>query len=644
MQIMKNTHHNEALSCTEILQKDVAMTDLSSKSQSKEWPAILCIIFLTILYALHFTQSVVFLDTARDLFYATEISNLNDWPLLGPDIGGFFHTGPIWFYFLALPALTGSFVFVSFWVGLFAGLKFILAYQLGSIIINKKFGLLWAFMLLLPGWHVINQIGINHINLQETLALFLLLMLYQFHLTGMTKYWCLAALALGLGFHSHPSFMVLLVFYMPVIWSKKHPLNISLISLAAGLFLLPLLPYVFDQLAHGMTDLDRWLSRNQNLEEIRTTGKTISAQYWWQHWLGAVNSLLVTGPQRINHFVHFYTPNLGIYMWCFYMIAMFLVAVGTLLLFKNKQLRKLYILTVTAFLLAVLLVTLMRSFTPFYMLLSLTPILAGLLAVAVYHLFEHLKIARTILMALLFCLGFIPYFTVHKASKNHQISLGPVMNVTQKTPENWLHSNYTLDVLKVSESRALSTIFCDKSIVLNGPFATVIDMTAGATLNFFCDDFKIQLAGSKSNEQQALFLMHKSFWDLIEKQPDHWLSPSWGLANHQNHMAHSGLNLVPFNPYVHPPRTNTTLESKQLFKKTVATFNAPFLILTNVLPANMTFSVTDITANGEPVKLVVENAANRLYHCPLCNDQAVTWQFSLETSYAQGIDINTLPQ
>jgi len=145
------------LLCTCYLVQKVKMTDMSQKPLIKEWPAILSVFLLTVLYALNFSQSVVFLDTARDLYYATEISELNEWPLLGPDIGGFLHTGPVWFYFLAIPALTGSLIFLAFWVGLFAGLKFILAYRLGSIIINKKFGLLWAFMLLLPGWHVINH-------------------------------------------------------------------------------------------------------------------------------------------------------------------------------------------------------------------------------------------------------------------------------------------------------------------------------------------------------------------------------------------------------------------------------------------------------------------------------------------------------
>jgi len=441
-------------------------------------------------------------------------------------------------------------------------------------------------------------------------------MLYQFYLTGAKKYWLLSASALGIGFHTHPSFVVLLVCYIPVIWNKRDQLSLTLFLSAVCLFLLPLLPYIFDQLVYGMRDFERWLARNQSLEQIKTTGKTLSEQNWWQHWLGTARSLLITGPQRINDFVYFYTPKLGVYMGYFYMTLMSLVAIGTLVLLNDKRLRKYYFLAVTALLLAVLLVTLLRSFTPFYMVFSLTPVLAGLFAVAVYRLFQHFKLARVIIMTLLFCLGFIPYFAVHKASKNHQINLGPVMDITQKTPENWLHSKYTLDVLKVSESRVLSTVF-----------------------------FKVQLAGIKTNQQQTLFLMHKSFWDLIKKQPDYWLSPSWGLSTqHQNHATHNGLNLVAFDPYIHPPRSNITLGSRQLLEKTVMTTNAPFLILTNVLPANMTFSVNDVTANGEPVKLVVENAANRLYHCPSCSSQAVTWQFNLETNYAQGIDINTLPE
>lgn len=618
----------------------------SSRSLFCDGVATVTLLLLTVLFAFNYLQSVVLLDTARDIYFATEISHDGNWPMLGPDIGGFFHTGPIWFYFLALPALTGSLLIVAFWVGLFTGLKFFLAYRLGSELVTKEFGFLWAFMLLLPGWHVINQMVISHTNLQETLALFLLLMLYRFYLTAAIKYWLLAALTMGLGFHAHPAFLVMMVFYLPVTWKRKQDISVKIIAWAFGIFLLPLLPYLWDQLFNGMLDLDRFNSRNLEADQIRATGGTLTEQTWFTHWLNNMSALLIRGPQRIIEFVDYHVPNLGFYMRWIYVIVMSVVIMGVLLLIKEfKACYKGFVLGIGGLLLAMLIVTFLRSFTPYYMLLSLTPVLTGLFAFAAYQVLKYSVGIRLLYLFLLFCLGLIPYFAFHKAVKHHQFSLGPVMNINQKLPEDWVLNKSTLDSVSIAESNHIASYFCEKSTIINGPFAPVVDFIGGVIFKFYCENSQIQLGGAISGSQQGLFLMHKSFWDSIDKQPESWLSSSWGLTEkYQNHSSHAGLDIQPFSPYVHPPRSNTAVGSQQIITKELVTKDAPFLILTNVLPANMVFSVTEISANNQPVELVVANAANRLYHCSGCGNKAVTWQFSLKTNYAKGIDINTLPE
>ncbi len=615
------------------------------KSTPFNWLAVASLLLITILYALYFTQSVIMVDTARDLFKAGEITQGGQWPMLGPDIGGFFHTGPLWFYFLAIPALSGSLVFVAFWVGIFAGLKFVLAYQLGSALISKNFGLMWAFMLLLPGWHVINQLSISHINLVETLALFLLLMLYRFSRTGLSKYWMLSALAMGVGFHAHPSFLVLAVFFLPAMKQQRKHLSLKSLVLASALFLLPLLPFIIDQLIHGFPDYDRWVARNEGSDQIRATGKAVSDVSWWQHYIKNLFAILVEGPARILEFVHTHVPNLGLYMKYFYFTVMLTIGFGCLMMFKSPKLRKWFLMTFLGLMLILLLVTLMRSFTPFYMLLTLTPILSGLFALAAYALLKDFTAGRLACMFLLFCLGFIPYFAFHKAAKHHQINLGPVMNITQELPDNWMDSPETLDAMTVLESKKLSAFFCDKTTVVNGPFIPVLDFTSGATLQFYCAASQVHLGGTHNNPDQVLFLMHKSFWDAIDRPPDQWLSPSWGLSqSHQNHAPDMNFSLQPFDDYVHPPRSNTQLGPKQEKEVVINTQNAPYLIVSNTLPANMRFAVSNITANGLPVTLVVVNAANRMYHCQSCNQQKVSWQFTLTANDFSAIDINTLPQ
>ncbi|MCF6301525.1 MAG: hypothetical protein L3J52_10485, partial [Proteobacteria bacterium] len=155
------------------------------------------------------------LDSARDIQRALDIAKAMSFPLVGPDIGGFFHAGPIWFYFLSVPALSGSLVVVSLWVGFFASLKFVFAYLLGKELIDRKFGLLWSICLLLPDWKTIDQFVIRHTNVVETLCLLLLLFLLRYYQKGHGKYLLLSVLILSLAVHAHPSTLILAILFIP---------------------------------------------------------------------------------------------------------------------------------------------------------------------------------------------------------------------------------------------------------------------------------------------------------------------------------------------------------------------------------------------------------------------------------------------
>ena len=47
-------------------------------------------------------------DWARDLFMAARIADGGAWPARGPVIGGLFHTGPLWYFVVALPVALGA--------------------------------------------------------------------------------------------------------------------------------------------------------------------------------------------------------------------------------------------------------------------------------------------------------------------------------------------------------------------------------------------------------------------------------------------------------------------------------------------------------------------------------------------------------
>ncbi|MGJ8662926.1 MAG: hypothetical protein ACSHWU_04705 [Marinicella sp.] len=607
---------------------------------------MLVIVVLVVLYALSFSYSVLSLDTSRDIFRASQISQMTHWPLLGPDVGGFFHTGPIWFYFLAIPALTGSLVFMSFWVGVFAGLKFVFAYLLGQALLNKQFGLLWAFMLLLPGWQMLNQMIISHTNLLETLSLALLLVLFRFHLTQKIKYWYWAALIFALGFHAHPSFLVLVVFFLPVIWIHRSQLKISAWVLAFCIFIMPLLPYIWDQIAHGFPDYLRLMERDVLSDQIKASGKAVTDQiHWLPHWLSNLNALIISGPYRVIQFVASQSAIMGQVMLVLFLGVMLIIGLGAVLILQDNKYRRWLITGVSGLLLALLLITLLRSFTPYYMLFSVTALLQGVFALALYQVIKNRLVMTALLMMVLLTMNIIPIMMFKQASTNTHVSLGPVMNVNEALSSNWSVKGFSLDALTMQESAALSNLFCGKSTTVNGPMTSVLDFTGGATLLFYCEDYQVQLGGVNHASTQTVMLMHRAFWQAAQLTPTKWVTPAWGLVKkHKNHSSDVSITLLPFDDYVHPPRSQTQLGEFQEYQFEITVAASDFLMISNVLPANVQFQVNEITADSGAIELLQANATNRLYRCQNCIGQDVKWQINLTTNGQQAIDINSFAQ
>ncbi|VAW41597.1 hypothetical protein MNBD_GAMMA01-2071 [hydrothermal vent metagenome] len=184
---------------------------------------------IVLINSIAYIGGVVSMDSARDIQRALEIANGLSFPLAGPDIGGFLHAGPLWFYFLAIPTLTGSLIFISLWIGFFASLKFVFAYLLGKELIDKKFGALWSIYLLLPGWKTMDQFAIGHTNVVETLCLLFLLLLLRYYKTGSEKYLLLSVFALSVAIHGHPSTLILGILFIPSLFKHFRKLNLKII-------------------------------------------------------------------------------------------------------------------------------------------------------------------------------------------------------------------------------------------------------------------------------------------------------------------------------------------------------------------------------------------------------------------------------
>jgi hypothetical protein len=116
--------------------------------------------------------SLAIADSTRDVDPTYQSSAGKSFPLEGPVFGGAMLGGPAWFYLLAIPlVIHKSWLAVAFFAGTIAGLKFTLAYTCGRGLVDRRFGLIWALVLALPGWSTIEQVAFTNVNVAETCVL-----------------------------------------------------------------------------------------------------------------------------------------------------------------------------------------------------------------------------------------------------------------------------------------------------------------------------------------------------------------------------------------------------------------------------------------------------------------------------------------
>jgi len=606
------------------------------------------LLLLVVANAWVMTQSVLMIDSARDFSYALEIAQGLKWPSMGPDFGGFIHTGPIWFYLLAIPLLSGSLWWGAFFIGLLAGLKFVLAYVLGREWVNKKFGLLWSVCLLIPGWHTINYFVPGHINVIETCVLAFLWILWRYFKTLQPSWLLLSGLMLAIGMHAHVTALLLGIFYLPLLWQTKSHWRLSHLAAIFGLFLLPFIPYLIVQITDGFSDWQRWQALTQLADEMKT-GALVQSDTLISAWLGNLIALIVGGPQRLYGFVVSIWPVGGLLM---------LLISGSLLLLiiggwayhavhnRNKMRVLLRVLLIGIVTLGLLLagITALRSFTPFYMLLILAPMTAAfwawLLSVGGLIFYRNLTM---VLLVLIMVLGVIPIAAFQQATYDNQIHLGPVMNVRQVPGDKWQSNFETLDALTVADSQAWAHLLCQGQIQLHGPGALLMDLLSALPMRVICPQMELLIGGQEQSGYQQLFLMHRSFWQTTSVTPDYWLTPAWGLT--QNMVIHNdspALLPVSFDDYIHPPRSHREKQALQIISKRVQSSEGAVIMISHLLPFYTVTEVQEVTANGLKAEKIMANIGNQMYDCPACKSGPIEWQIKLRSNDPAAIDIITL--
>lgn len=602
---------------------------------------------LVLINAWIMTESVLLIDSARDFSYALDIAQGRIWHLMGPEFGGFIHTGPVWFYLLALPLLSGSLSLAAFFIGCVAGLKFILAYYLGTQWVNRRFGVLWAACLLIPGWHSINYFIPGHINVIDTAVLAFVASLWQYHQSRQMGWLYLSGLLLALSMHAHVTALIVAVLYLPVLWRGYGDWRVRDVMWLGLLFTLPFMPYLWAQVLDGFGDWARWQALTQEVDQMRR-GLSAQKDSFMTALFGNVYALLVTGMHRIYGFVASVKAIWGSLFMC--LVALLLAVIMThwgyrLVRFRKplKNQLKPLLLGIILLLLGVAMITALRSFTPFYMLFVLTPLLAFLWA-WLLSVGGQLPIpvnAAVVIAVLL--LGALPILALQKAVYDDQVHLGPLGNVRQMINEDWQTDFNTLDALTVSDAEVWAHYLCQNRIQLHGPGAAVLDLLSALPVRLSCPDKTVYLGGKPQIGYQQVLLMHRSFWHAARREPDQWLTPAWGLTKDMTlHNQEPAFQPIDFNDYVHPPRQRRATQPVQTLTRQLYSDGQAILVISHLLPFYTQNSVLSVRANGHKAENIMANIGNSLYYCATCQSGPIQWQITLRSNDPQALDIMTL--
>jgi hypothetical protein len=240
--------------------------------------------------------AAVLLDFARDLSISADIVEYGQHQLLGPPLAGLINLGPVWFYLLAGFQAFGLGVFGTVLsVTALATVRFYVAYRIGQLWNDRQTGLIWAALLLLPGWVSLEHFMIIHPALTATfLATSILFGLKHFEI-GRMRDLAIMALSFSLAVHAHPSAVVMwtLPVGFAVLAARRHGWRFSAWLLAALVGSLPFIPFVIAMYLQDWPFLDGFSEYSS--AQQRTALLATTLRLAWEltgggllYWLGTI--------------------------------------------------------------------------------------------------------------------------------------------------------------------------------------------------------------------------------------------------------------------------------------------------------------------------------------------------------------------
>jgi hypothetical protein len=586
------------------------------------------VVLLLLLGALIMTNTSSVVDTARDVYHAWQIASGQGYPLEGPYLARVIHAGPVWYYVLSVPLFfASSWVVIGAWVGFLASLKYLLAWAIGARLGDARLGLLWACLLALPNWTAISYLVFSHTNLVETTVL---LALYGVVAWQQGSRWgfLLMCLAIGLGFHAHPTVLAVALYVSPlVVFSLiRGRLGWGRLVLGALLFLVPFLPWILSQQAQQWPDL-------------QTSADYTASLSFMKNLLGVHHlawGALVDGP-------FFALRSLfglaGAAQWLAWMGLMAIHGGGLVLAAwhaRDDERWQIPAALAYATVVSLLFVAVLRPITQFYMVLLLYPPFCGLVAWGWSRAIERFEFPwrHVFAWAAIAALAGTVVATYRIGQAGHvPIPEKSLIDVREHALRDFKDGIY----LSATARAALGDWICetDTPIVFHGFAALVLEQSYALEARMACDRPAVFLGGNGAGHHL-----------LGISQQDAQLM---GIAGGERR---GGMRLfeatsisgpaLPLAPPVgdeYPPR-GFYFGERQVEVRNIKAEAGAWLAIGNLYDFWMPYDV-DVLLNGMPARPVLATSVNRFYHCGTCPPGPVDWSVTISAQRPEFVEVVT---
>ncbi len=575
---------------------------------------------------------VVNLDTARDMYWAWRIAYGQEFPLSGPMIGFFVHLGPIWFYTLAFPLVFhSSYTSAALFVTALAGVKYPLAFYLGSRLVDWRIGLLWASILALPSLSYVTQLSISHFSLVEgTLLVFLMCCLWDHERRGMHTAF-LAGLSFSVMIHAHPTTVALGWIFLYLLWNRSRGWWKAILPIAAG-GIAPFVPLLFQQAGN----------QGEDLQAVVTYLK--SDLVLWR---------LADAPTLLFNTIAVGMPSAwrlaatgfpGLVPAGFVVLAILGVAglAGLHPAWRDRQLRRYLVAGLVGFLLFGLQVSLLRVDTWWYMMLGSLPFLTLFWSVSIFALMrwrnaQFLVPAVASIAAAMLLAHNIGLMRTGAAGGQHYHPVSKLKNL--KAPEPY-HPQRPAPWLPYLYLDDMADLLCAQSgpVVVHGALALQADAAGGTATNLRCGKAgDVYVRGRPEGDTTHLLAFGPSIVEALPFPPEARIG-SFGRYPVVRTIYPRRPEPLASARYYTPRKWARGLSERRVLEFTMR--SDEMLVISNPLIWWWEMRLVSVHAQSSPAAQAARDAASKVYVCADCvDDEPVTWRVEYLAARGHALDL-----